>query len=144
IAGFGAACAAAASARQQDAVRMAALRDRLETGIRALTPDAVVFGAAAERLPNTTLFGVAGMKAETAIIAFDLNGVAVSPGSACSSGKVQLSHVLAARGVEPSLARGAIRLSLGWETTEADLARFLETWKTLAPSLLKERRELAA
>ena len=144
IAGFGAACVAAQAAHQADATRMAALRDRLEAGILALTPDAVVFGATAMRLPNTTLFGVAGMKAETAIIAFDLNGIAVSSGSACSSGKVQLSHVLAAMGVESSLARGAIRVSLGWSTTEAEVEKFLAAWKMLAKPLLKERRELAA
>ncbi len=71
------------------------------------------------RLPNTTLFAVPGLKAETAIIAFDLNGIALSSGSACSSGKVQPSHVLAAMGVAPDLARGALRVSLGWTTTEA-------------------------
>ena len=144
IAGFGAACVAAQTARKADAIRMAALRDRLEAGILALIPDAVVFGSATARLPNTTLFGVAGMKAETAIIAFDLNGIAVSSGSACSSGKVQLSHVLTAMGIAPSLARGAIRVSLGWETTEGEVEKFLAAWKMLAKPLLKERRELAA
>ena len=99
IAGFGA--AAAMAANQADAARMTALRDRLEAGIKAATPQAVIFGAGAPRLPNTTLFAVPGIKAETAIIAFDLNGIAVSSGSACSSGKVQASHVLAAMGVEP-------------------------------------------
>jgi cysteine desulfurase len=104
----------------------------------------VIFGEAATRLPNTSFFAVPGMKAETAIIAFDLNGIAVSSGSACSSGKVQASHVLAAMGVSPELARGAVRVSLGWSTTAADVDRFLGTWKTLAESLLKERRGIAA
>ncbi|HEY6024759.1 MAG TPA: cysteine desulfurase family protein, partial [Pseudolabrys sp.] len=99
IAGFGA--AAAASAEQMDAARMAALRDRLEAGIKAVTPQVIFFGADGPRLPNTSLIAVPGLKAETAIIAFDLNGIAVSSGSACSSGKVQASHVLAAMGVEP-------------------------------------------
>ena len=99
--------------------------NRLEAGLKAISPQAVIFGAAAERLPNTTLFAVAGMKAETAVIAFDLDGVAVSSGAACSSGKVQPSHVLAAMGVSPSLLRGAVRVSLGWTTTEADVERFL-------------------
>ena len=67
---------------------MAALRDRLEAGLRATAPDVVIFGAEAERLPNTTLFALPGIKAETAVIAFDLDGVAVSSGAACSSGKV--------------------------------------------------------
>jgi cysteine desulfurase len=141
IVGFG---AAAAAARQADATHMATLRARLEAGIKATTPEAVIFGAAAARLPNTSFFSVPGMKAETAIIAFDLNGIAVSSGSACSSGKVQASHVLAAMGVSPELARGAVRVSLGWSTTAADVDRFLGTWKTLAESLLKERRGIAA
>ena len=141
IAGFGAACAAASLA---DAPRMAALRDRLEAGIRAIAPDAIIFGADVARLPNTTLFAVPGLKAETAIIAFDLEGIAVSSGAACSSGKVQASAVLTAMGVAPPLARGAVRVSLGRSTTENEIERFLGTWRKLAESLLKERRELAA
>ena len=97
----------------------------------------VVFGAEAERLPNTTLFAVEGMKAETAVIAFDLEGVAVSSGAACSSGKVQPSHVLAAMSVSPALTQAAVRVSLGWETTEADLLRFLDAWRKLGTALSK-------
>lgn len=141
IAGFG---AAAAAANPAVAGRMAALRDRLEAGLRAATPQVVIFGAASPRLPNTTLFAVPGLKAETAIIAFDLNGIAVSSGSACSSGKVQASHVLAGMGVAPALARGAIRVSLGWSTAEHDVEQFLGTWISLAGSLLKEKRGIAA
>ena len=144
IAGFAAAAAVAASATQTDAAHMATLRARLEAGIKAAAPQAVIFGEAASRLPNTSFFAVPGMKAETLIIAFDLNGVAVSSGSACSSGKVQASHVLAAMGVAPELARGAVRVSLGWSTTAADVDRFLGTWNKLAESLLKERRGIAA
>jgi cysteine desulfurase len=138
IAGFGAACAVAASARQADAVRMAALRDSFEAGLKAATPQAVIFAGNAPRLPNTTLFTVPGMKAETAIIAFDLNGVAVSSGSACSSGKVQASHVLAAMGVEPGLARGAVRVSLGWATTDRDIENLLNALTKVVSSLLKK------
>jgi cysteine desulfurase len=141
IAGFG---AAAAAAKLTEAARMVALRDRLETGIKAATPQAVIFGANAPRLPNTTSFAVAGLKAETAIISFDLNGIAVSSGSACSSGKVQASHVLAAMGADPALVRGAMRVSLGWSTTEAEVDRFLGAWNVLAESLLKERSGIAA
>jgi cysteine desulfurase len=144
IAGFGAAAKAAAAARQADAVHMGRLRDKLEAGLKAATPEVVIFGDHAERLPNTTLFAVSGVKAETAIIAFDLNGIAVSSGSACSSGKVTASHVLAAMGVAPELARGAVRVSLGWSSTEAEVERFLGTWNMLAGSLLKERRGIAA
>jgi cysteine desulfurase len=144
IAGFGVAAAVAAERWETDAARMARLRDRLEAGIRATTPQAVIFGAAAKRLPNTTLFAVPGLKAETAIIAFDLNGVAVSSGAACSSGKVQASTVLTAMGADPALARGAVRVSFGWSTTETDLDRFQGTWNSLAGSLLKEGRSIAA
>ena len=104
----------------------------------------MIFGEGAPRLPNTTLFAVPGVKAETAIIAFDLNGIAVSSGSACSSGKVTASAVLAAMGVEPQLARGAVRVSIGPTTTEAEIERFLKTWIMLSSSLLKERRGIAA
>jgi cysteine desulfurase len=143
IAGFGAAAVALASAvaRQKDASRMAALRDRFEAGLKAATPDAVIFGAGVERLPNTSLFAVPGMKAETAIISFDLKGIAVSSGSACSSGRVQASHVLQAMGVEPGLARGAVRVSLGPTTTEADIEMLLNAWNEVVSSLLKKRQQ---
>jgi cysteine desulfurase len=116
---------------------MLGLRNRLEAGLKAITPHVVIFGERAERLPNTTLFALPGMKAETGVIAFDLEGVAVSSGSACSSGKVQPSHVLAAMGVSPALVQGAIRASLGWGTTERDIERFLETWRKLGTALSK-------
>ncbi len=137
IAAFGAAAAAAASGVATEAGRMAALRDGLESGLKAISPSAVIFGETAERLPNTTLFAVEGMKAETAVIALDLEGIAVSSGAACSSGKVQPSHVLAAMGVSPALLRGAVRVSLGWSTDEADVARFLAAWRKLAGALSK-------
>jgi cysteine desulfurase len=140
IAGFG---AAAVAAKQMDTARMAAMRDRLESDFKVATPQAVVFGASVPRLPNTTLFAVPGLKAETAIIAFDLNGIAVSSGSACSSGKVQASHVLAAMGVEPALARGALRVSLGWTTTEADIEALLTAWNKLVSSLLNKHANAA-
>jgi cysteine desulfurase len=140
IAGFG---AAAAAVRQVDAAQMARLRDRIEAGLRRITPEVVIFGADAPRLPNTTLFTVPGLKAETTVIAFDLDGVAVSSGAACSSGKVTASHVLAAMGMPPELSRGAIRVSIGWSSTEAEIERFLGTWNNLAGSLLK-RRGIAA
>jgi cysteine desulfurase len=142
IAGFGA--AAAAAAKLTDAGRMAALRDRLETGLKAVTPEAVIFGVNARRLPNTSAFAVPRIKAETAIIAFDLNGIAASSGSACSSGKVQASHVLTAMGADPALVRGGVRVSLGWNTTDAEVGHFLETWNVLAGSLLKGRSGIAA
>ena len=136
IAGFGAAAAIAASLA--DAARMAGLRDRLEASIKAATPEVVIFGENAPRLPNTTLFAVPGTKAETAIIAFDLNGIAVSSGSACSSGKVQASAVLAAMGVEPALAQGAVRVSLGWSTAEREIENLLSALTKVSSSLLKK------
>jgi cysteine desulfurase len=136
IAGFGAAVRAAMGALAQDAVRLEGLRNRLESGLRQ-TPGMIVFSSDAPRLPNTTLFTVPGLKAETAVIGFDLAGVAVSSGSACSSGKVQPSHVLKAMGFGPELAQGAVRLSLGWATSDADIDRCFEAWRKLAGTLLK-------
>jgi cysteine desulfurase len=144
IAAFGAAAAAARRERETETARMLALRNRLEDGLRAIAPGIVIFGQDAPRLPNTTLFALEGMKAETAVIAFDLEGLAVSSGSACSSGKVQPSHVLAAMGVSPSLTRGAVRLSLGWETTETDVERLHNAWRKLATALSKGRPGIAA
>ena len=144
IAGFGAAAEAAQASLEADIVRMRAMRDALEKGLKALAPRAVIFGADAPRLPNTTLFALAGIKAETAVIAFDLDGVAVSSGAACSSGKVQPSHVLAAMGVQRAASEGAIRLSLGPATTDNDVERFLNAWNKLSKSLGKERNGLAA
>jgi cysteine desulfurase len=136
IAGFGAAVRAAMGALAQDAVRLEGLRNRLESGLRQ-TPGMIVFSSDVPRLPNTTLFTVSGLKAETAVIGFDLAGVAVSSGSACSSGKVQPSHVLKAMGFGPELAQGAVRLSLGWATSDADIDRCFEAWRKLAGTLLK-------
>jgi cysteine desulfurase len=144
IAAFGAAAAAARAQRADEAARMLALRTRLEAGLKAISPQAVIFGQTAERLPNTTLFSLEGLKAETAVIAFDLDGVAVSSGAACSSGKVQPSHVLAAMGISPALTRGAVRVSLGWTTTETEVDRLLDAWRKLACALSKGRQGIAA
>ncbi len=144
IAAFGAAAAAARRQGEAEAARMLALRNRLEEGLRAIAPQTVIFGQDAPRLPNTTLFALDGMKAETGVIAFDLEGLAVSSGSACSSGKVQPSHVLAAMRVSPALTRGAVRLSLGWETTETDIERLLNAWRKLATALSRGQSGVAA
>ena len=144
IAAFGAAAAAALVDLGAEAGDMRALRDRLEAGLRSASPDIVVFGAGAERLPNTTLFALNGMKAETAVIAFDLEGVAVSSGAACSSGKVQPSHVLAAMGVPPQLARAAVRVSLGPTTTQSEIDRTIQAWIRISSVLRKETRGIAA
>jgi cysteine desulfurase len=140
IAGFGAAVKAAMAALEADGKRLRALRERLEAGLRQ-TPGMIIFSEGAPRLPNTTLFTVPGLRAETAVIGFDLEGVAVSSGSACSSGKVQPSHVLEAMGYGPKLAQGAVRLSLGWSTTEADVDFGLQAWRKLARTLIKSSDE---
>jgi cysteine desulfurase len=144
IAAFGAAAVLARYDRDTEASHMRSLRNLLETGLRAISPGAVIFGADVDRLPNTTLFAVEGMTAETAVIALDLEGVAVSSGAACSSGRVQPSHVLAAMGVSPVLTRGAVRLSLGSTTTEADVEMFLNAWRKLITALSREQRGIAA
>lgn len=136
IAGFGAAVRAATGSMDADAVRMKALQMRLEDGLRD-NRGTVIFSDNAPRLPNTTLVSALGLKAETAVIGFDLEGIAVSSGSACSSGKVQPSHVLQAMKADPALLRGAIRLSLGWDSTEADIDRCLEAWRKLSGVLGK-------
>ena len=130
IAGFAAAAVAAA---EEIAVydRVHSLRNALEAGLAAIAPEAVVLGAAAPRLPNTAAIAMPGVAAETQVIALDLDGVMVSAGSACSSGKVGPSHVLEAMGVGPDLVGSAIRVSLGWNSSEADVAHFLRGWTTL-------------
>jgi len=131
IAGFGAAARHAMSLLDR-AGELAALRDRLEAGIRARTPDVMILGADAPRLPNTSCFALPGLAAETQVMALDLAGFAVSAGSACSSGKVQASHVLHAMGADDRLAGSAIRVSLGTDTTGADIDAFVEAWHSFA------------
>jgi cysteine desulfurase len=143
IAAFGAAATAAMAALPAEGGRLRALQERLEHGLR-LTPDVIVFSDSVRRLPNTTLFTALGLKAETAVIGFDLAGIAVSSGSACSSGKVQPSHVLKAMGFEAEIAQGAVRLSMGWSTRDADVDRCLEGWRKLADNLLKDQRRNTA
>ncbi|CDX11778.1 Cysteine desulfurase [Mesorhizobium sp. ORS 3324] len=121
IAGFGAA-ARAALAGLDDVDAVARRRDEVEAIVRELAPDAEIFGAAAPRLANTTFFAIPGIKAETAQIAFDLAGVALSAGSACSSGKVGPSHVLKAMGHGDSL--GALRVSIGRATGAEEIGMF--------------------
>ncbi len=130
IAGFG---AAAEAARLELAAmpRIAALRDRLEALLRETTPDAIIIGAESPRLANTSSIVVPGRSAETLVIKLDLAGIAISAGAACSSGKVGASHVLEAMGLGPELAKGAVRISLGFGTTDNDLAAFAATWKTI-------------
>ncbi|MCB9931061.1 MAG: cysteine desulfurase [Alphaproteobacteria bacterium] len=127
IAGFGAALDHLA-AMLADAERQRALRQRLEAAVRS---EARVFGEQAPRLANTVCLAMPGVPAETQVMAFDLAGFCVSAGSACSSGKVQASPVLAAMGVAPDLAASAIRVSFGTETTADEIDAFARAWKQL-------------
>jgi cysteine desulfurase len=145
IAGFGAAAREAAEGLAAEGERVRALRERLEVGLREIAAGTLIFGAAVERLPNTTLVAVPGQKAETALIALDLAGIAASSGSACSSGKVTASHVLKAMGVAPALAGGAVRLSIGRNTTETEIGAVLIAWRKLVSRLFRgEKGGLAA
>jgi cysteine desulfurase len=146
IAGFGAAAEAVGVGFAEESSRMRTLRDAFEAGLKAVTPDAVIFSADTARLPNTTLFGLPGSRAETTVIAFDLEGVAVSSGAACSSGKVAPSHVLTAMGVGVDLSNSGIRVSLGYATSDNDVQTILKAWAKLAEGLYKarNRRVIAA
>ncbi|MCV0396529.1 MAG: cysteine desulfurase [Rhizobiaceae bacterium] len=140
VAGFGAA-ARIALAGLDDMKDVTALRDRFEATVKDHAPDAVLVGGAAARLPNTLFFAAPGMKAETLQMAFDLEGIALSAGSACSSGKVGPSHVLAAMGLDADA--GAIRVSIGRATTENELNAFAETWERIVARRAERRRSAA-
>ena len=131
IAGFGAAAAVAATDGLAEQSRLALLRDRLEAGIRTASPGASIFASAAPRVANTSCVAMPGVSAETQVMAFDMAGIAVSAGAACSSGKVTTSHVLEAMGVPAEEAARAIRVSLGWTTTTDDIDRFLAVWQEI-------------
>ena len=139
IAGFGAAAQETRDFADAGA-RIQALRDRFETKLKELAPDAVIFGENVQRLPNTSNFAVPGLTAESALIALDLDGVAVSSGSACSSGKVKPSHVLSAMGVDENLARSGIRVSFGWSSREEDVDAVIASLR----KLVARRAALAA
>ncbi len=130
ILGFAAAAKAAAIDMGERNARIATLRDRLETGMRHAAPDVIIHGADEPRVANTSFFSLPGLKSETGQIAFDLEGIALSAGSACSSGRIGESHVLSAMGFDPKL--GALRISIGPATTEADVERTIEAFTRIA------------
>ena len=107
---------------------LAELREGMERRVAAIAPARRVFGVEAPRLPNTSCLSMPGVRSDTQVMQFDLAGVAISAGSACSSGKVSASHVLEAMGVPDEEATTAIRFSLGWASTAADVDRFVEVW----------------
>jgi len=131
IVGFGIA-AEIAAADLGEMARIAALRDDLERRATAAVPAAAIFGRAGPRLPNTTCLALPGLSSEVQVMGLDLAGVAVSAGSACSSGKVQPSHVLRAMGADAESAGSAIRVSLGWQSTQEEVDHFLAAWCALA------------
>jgi len=137
LAGFGAAAEAAHDRLRQEAERLLRLRAKLETRLRQIFARIQFHGQAASRLANTVNFAVPDVSGEVLVIALDLAGFAVSTGSACASGAVEPSHVIRAMGFEDSDARGAVRVSLGWSTTTADVDRFLE----VLPGVVERVRE---
>jgi len=120
--------------------RLAKLRDRLEAGILARVPDAVIHGRGAPRAPHVTNISVPGTDSESLLMALDLRGIAASGGSACQSGSIEPSHVLRALGVRPDVASAAVRMSLGSLTTDASIDRVIEVF----PALVAKARQLAA
>jgi len=141
IAGFGVAAElAAGEIAIQD--ELAGLRDWFESELCTISSETAVFARDSRRLANTSCFAVSGVPAETAMIALDLDGVCVSSGSACSSGKVGRSHVLSAMGVSPDLASGAIRVSLGWSSERKDVESFIEAWRRVLAKRDGRRQEV--
>jgi cysteine desulfurase len=138
IRGFG---VAARLAREELPAMLAlgALRDEMEQRLLRLVPDATVMAPGAGRLPNTSCIAVPGIPAETQVVALDLAGIAVSAGSACSSGKVRPSHVLRAMGHSPEIAGSAIRVSLGWRTAPEDIEHFVDAWTTMVARIRGNR-----
>lgn len=130
IAGFGTAAKLARDGLGEMA-RIEALRDTLEAELSQSAPDVEIFSKKGARLPNTSCFAAPGLSAETALIALDLAGFAVSSGSACSSGKIEPSHVLAAMGAAPEQIKAALRISLGGDSKEVDIERFMAAWRAL-------------
>lgn len=138
--GLAIACELAVAERDADIAHLLALRDRLESRLLEGVPDAVIHARGAVRAPHVTNVSIPGTDAETLLMALDLRGVQASGGSACQSGSVGASHVLAAMGVPPELAVGAMRLSLGKLSTEAGVDRAVDVLVTLA----RKARGLAA
>lgn len=131
IAGFGAAARVVAAEGGAEAARMRALRDRFEAGLAEIAPRAEIIGRAVDRLPNTSCILLPESRAETAVMAFDLAGVAISAGAACSSGKMRPSRVLIATGRDEAAAARAIRISFGWASVDGDVDRALAAFATL-------------
>lgn len=127
IAGFGVAAELAAKDIERYK-NLEAIRDELEEELLKISPEIIIHGKDTSRVAGTTMFSLPGAKSETLMMALDLDGIAVSNGSACSSGTVKPSHVLKAMGASESLTNSAIRVSMGWSTNQSDAERFIESW----------------
>ena len=134
ISGIAAFAAAAKAAMRDldDFANLADLRDDMEVALLAVQPQTEIFGKHADRLANTSCFALGGLNSETLVMALDLAGVSVSAGSACSSGKVSRSHVLAAMQAETHISRGVLRVSLGWQSNREDTEKLVDEWSKLA------------
>jgi len=135
IAGLGVAAGLAAGKLSSEGARVAALRDRLEAGILRGVPGATVNGAVDARVPNTTNISFDRVEAESLLIALDLEGIAVSTGSACSSGTLEPSHVLRAMGLPVHRTQNSLRFSLGMFSTEEEVDRVVEVLPRLVEKL---------
>ena len=114
------------------------LRDQMESQIRELCPESRAIGGESKRIHNTSCLFMPGVSAEVQLMAFDLAGISVSSGSACSSGKVRSSHVMEAMGVDVAQTGGVLRISLGWNTKKQDVDAFVQTWAQIYKSNLRE------
>ena len=140
IVGLGVAMRLAAERRASEAARQTRLRDRLFEGIVARVPDALLTGHPTQRLPNNASFCFPGTQGEALVVALDLEGFAVSSGSACTSGNTEPSHVILALGIEREVAQGSLRLTVGRDTTEADVDALLEA----LPPIVARLRSISA
>ena len=140
IAAFAASTTEALEKLEAENKRLKDLRDYMEEELLNISPEAVIFSKDVERLPNTTLFGISGFKAETLLMNLDLEGIAVSNGAACSSGTVKQSRILTAMNVPEDLAGSALRISTGWDTNEEDIDRFLEVWQNIYTRMTEKKK----
>ncbi|MBT7642030.1 MAG: cysteine desulfurase [Rhodobiaceae bacterium] len=141
IAAF-AAAARAAKAGLEAFQGFAAQRDAMEAALLAAQPEVHIFGRDVERLANTSCFALAGLSSEALVMALDLDGLSVSAGSACSSGKVSRSHVLEAMGVSPHISKAVVRVSLGWQSHAEDTDKLVTAWAKLAARLDPKKRDV--
>ncbi len=139
IVGLGKACEIVRRDFQQRVNHLRRLRDRLEQGIKDRIPDVVLNGHPTQRLPNTLNMSFVGVEGESLLLNLDLEGIAASSGSACTSGSLEPSHVLLAMGLPPEIAQSAIRFSLGWNNTEEEIDYVLE----VLPRIVQRLREIS-